>query len=130
MIKYTLLYILVFLIAFPTFGFAEWKKMNKSTGEINNYIDFKRIRKQGEYVYFWQLSDYLKPIKKDNFSAKKFIQGDCKKFRYKILSSSYHKEAMGRGRSDGQDPVEKGWSYPNLNSVNEASLEAVCKHIM
>tara|TARA_Y100000746_G_scaffold211296_1_gene202194 strand:- start:141 stop:533 length:393 start_codon:yes stop_codon:yes gene_type:complete len=129
MIKYTLLFILSIIAALPSVSFAEWKLMSKSVDEISNYIDFKRIRKQGEYVYFWQLSNYLKPIKKGNSSAKKFIQGDCKKFRYKILSSSYYKEAMGRGRSNGQDPVKKDWSYSNPNSVIATSLTAVCKYI-
>ena len=127
--KFVPLLILIIFIVFSSTGFAEWKKISISADGISYYVDFKRIRKQGEYVYFWQLSNYLKPTKDGDFSAKKYSQGDCKEFKYKILSSSYHKKTMGRGRSDGQDPVKKGWRYPPPNSVIETVLRAVCKHI-
>jgi hypothetical protein len=122
-----LLIILSILMMFSSTSYAEWRKISESVDGISYYVDFKRIRKHGGYIYFWQLSNYSKPNNDGNLSAKKYSQGDCKQFRYKILSSSYHKEPMGRGRSDGQDPVKKGWKYPHPNSVIETSLIAVCR---
>ena len=113
---------------FSSTSYAEWKKISESTNGTSYYVDFKRIRKYNGYIYFWQLSDYSKPTEDGDFSAKKYSQGDCKQFRYKTLSSSYHKEPMGRGRSDGQDPVKKGWMYPHSNSVIQISMNAVCSY--
>ena len=129
MIKIIFLVVLAILVNLSSSSYAEWRTISVSRDGISYYVDYKRIRKQGRYVYFWQLSDYLTPTKDGDFSAKKYSQGDCKNFRYKVLSSSYHKESMGRGRSDGQDPVKKGWRRPSPNSVIEVALKAVCKHI-
>ena len=61
------------------------------------YVDFERIRKHGGYVYWWDLSDLLKPTETGMSSAKVYRQGDCKLFRYKSLSFSSYKEPMGGG---------------------------------
>ena len=119
---------LVISMAFSSISYAEWRKVSESLDSISYYLDFKRIRKRGGYVYFWQLSNYLKPTEYGDLSAKKFSQGDCKQFRYKVLSSSYYKKPMGKGRSDGQDPVKKGWRYPKPNSIIKTILNAVCEH--
>ena len=124
----TLLIILAISVMFSSTSYAEWIKVSESADRISYYVDFKRIRKQGGYVYFWQLYDYLEPTKHGDLSAKKYSQGDCKQFRYKVLSYSLHKEPMGRGRSDGQEPVKKGWTYPPPNSLIENLINAVCNH--
>jgi hypothetical protein len=127
--KLSFLLVILILLNFSFSSYAEWRTISVSADGVSYYVDFKRIRKQGRYVYFWQLSDYLKPTQDGDFSVKRYFQGDCKQFRYNILSSSYHKETMGKGRSDGQDPVKKGWRSPKTNSVIEITLKAVCKHI-
>ena len=91
-------------------------------------MDFERIRKHGGYVYWWDLSDYLKPTKYGILSGKIYKQGDCKLFRYKVLSFSFHKEPMGGGTGDVQAPVKKsqGWKYPPPTSASETILKSVC----
>ena len=90
------------------------------------YVDFETIRKHDGYVYWWELGDYLKPNKYGIFSAKVYNQGDCKLFRVKRLSFSFHKEPMGRGTGDVQESVKKGWIYPSPNSSSETILKTVC----
>ena len=90
------------------------------------YVDFERIRKHGGYVYFWRLSDYLKPTKYRDLSSKVYHQGDCKLFRHKTLSYSFHKEPMGGGTGDVEEPHKKGWKYPPPNSSGESVLKQVC----
>ena len=91
------------------------------------YIDAKRIRKTGEYVYYWILGDYLKPMD-GILSAKTYYQGDCKLLRYKNLSYSFHKEPMGRGVGDVQKPLKSslGWKIPSPNTSDELVLTVVC----
>ncbi len=92
------------------------------------YVDFERIRKHDGYVYWWELIDLLKPDEDGDLSSKTYIQGDCKKFRYKTLSYSFHKEPMGGGTGDVQESVKKGWKYPTPDSSGEIILKTVCHY--
>ena len=71
----------------------------------------------------------FKPDQYGDISNKVYTQGDCKLFRIKTLSFSFHKEPMGGGTGDVQEPVKamQGWNYPTPNSVNEAILKSVCR---
>ena len=83
---------------FSSTSFAKWTEVTKGGGDNNSgdtfFIDFETIRKVDEYIYFWGLNDYLKPIRHGHFSNKFYKQGDCKLFRYKLLSFSFHVEPM------------------------------------
>nr|ABZ08246.1 hypothetical protein ALOHA_HF4000APKG2J17ctg1g53 [uncultured marine microorganism HF4000_APKG2J17] len=126
----TLLTVL-FLTVFSTPVFADWTKVG--VNEVRNnfttyYVDFERIKKHDGYVYYWELMDMLKP-KSTYLSLKLYKQGDCKLFRYKILSASGHKEPMGGGTpSTSSNEPEKKWRYPPPNSANESVLKSVCKY--
>ena len=124
----TLLTVLVLsLLSTPVF--ADWTQVGVNVSGDTFYVDFERIRKHGGYVYYWRLSDYLKPTKFGDLSAKIYHQGDCKLFRYKFLSDSYHNEPMGRGeRASGSNKPDKEWSYPSPNSSIEEVLKSVCKY--
>jgi len=111
---------------FSSTSYAEWTKVSDSLSGNIFYVDFDRIRKHGGYVYYWRLIDYLKPDKDGDLSGKVYTQGDCKLFRNKYLSASYHKEPMGEGTGDVQEPVEKGWIYYPPNSPIETLLKSVC----
>ena len=116
----------LFTILLPTPGHAEWTKVSENASGNTYYVDFNRIRKVDGYVYWWDLTDYLKPSQEGNLSNKMYQQGDCKLFRVKVLSFSFHKEPMGRGTGDVQESVKKGWIYPSPNSSSETILKSVC----
>ena len=117
----TLLFTSVF---FSSPSNAEWTKMTESVDGNTFYVDYERIRKHGGYVYFWTLTDFLKPMS-GIFSTKTYHQGDCKLFRVKGLSWSFHKEPMGGGIGETEDSAEK-WNYPPPNSINETILKLIC----
>jgi hypothetical protein len=100
--------------------------VSESVDGYTFYVDFERIRKHGGYVYWWDLTDYLKPTQPGHLSSKIYNQGDCKSFRRKGLSYSFHKEPMGGGTGDVQEPVKKGWKYPPPESSIETVLKSVC----
>ena len=123
----TLLTVLV-LTVLSTPVFADWTKVTENVSGNTYYVDFERIRKHGGYVYWWSLTDLLKPTNYGRLSGKIYKQGDCKLFRFKTLSFSHHNEPMGGGTGDVQEPVKKGWRYPSPNSPSETILKSVCKY--
>ena len=107
----TILLVLTFIVMFSSTSFAEWKKIGTSVDGDTFYVDFESIRKHDGYVYWWGLTDYLKPSKSGVFSAKTYLQGECKLFRVKDLSFSSHKEPMGGGTGVSITPPDN-WNYP------------------
>jgi hypothetical protein len=126
--KLLLIFTLLFsALMFSTPSHAEWTKVSSTgNGAHTFYVDFERIRKHDGYIYYWLLTDYLKPNKFGDLSAKVYKQGDCKLFRNKILTDSYYKNPMGVGTSSTSNEPEKNWTYPSPNSVSEYVLKAVC----
>jgi len=127
-IKLTFLLALLFsTLMFSTPSYGEWTKVDWEKEGGIFYVDFDRIIKHGGYVYFWRLNDYFKPVYGD-LSSKVYNQGDCKLFRYKWLSLSFHKEPMGKGIGDRIEipGKHKDWIYPPPNTANETILKSVC----
>ena len=125
--KLLLIFTLLFsTLMFSTPSYGEWTKTGVNVDGDTFYVDFDRIRKHDGNVYWWALNDNLKPTKYGHLSTKIYKQGDCKLFRFKNLSFSFHKEPMGNGPGDVQEPVKKGWKYPPPNSSQERILKRVC----
>ena len=105
---------------------AEWTKVNKDEDGNTNYVDFESIRIKDGYVYWWILSDILKPTMQGHLSSKTYNQGDCKLFRVKYLSWIFYLKPMGGGTGNSDGPKNPQWDYPDPNSVMENILRAVC----
>ena len=120
------IFTLLFTVMIPSTSFAGWTKVDESVSGDTFYVDFERIKKHGGFVYYWILTDYLKPDKWGDLSNKMYIQGDCNLFRFKTLSYSFHKELMGGGTGDVEEPEKKGWMYATPDSINEIILKEVC----
>ena len=110
---------------FSSSSYAGWTKATKNSRGTTFYADFDRIRKHDGYVYYWVMADYLKPTEYGHLSAKVYIQGDCKLFRFKELSISQHKEPLGGGTGD-IDTQLQDWTYPPPNAGSEIILEYIC----
>ena len=106
---------------FSSTSFAEWTQLGVSKSGDTYYLDFESIRKVDGFIYFWSLTDFLKPDEWGDLSYKTYLQGDCKLFRIKYLSFSYHKQPMGGGTGVVKKTVKihQGWKYPPANSANE-----------
>ena len=112
---------------FSSNSFAEWEKLKKNSVDGDTfYVDFERIRKHDGYVYYWVLEDLIKPDKDGDLSYRNYFQGDCKLFRTKLLSGSYHKGAMGKGTGWTSNPKNPEWEFPTPNSIMEDILKLVC----
>ena len=122
----TIIPILLITLIYSSTSYAEWTKVGRiAQGE--HYVDFDRIRKHDGYVYFWELQDLLKPTPTEygSFSRKLYLQGDCKLFRFKNLSYSFHKEPMGEGTGLLHNPDEE-WKYPPPESIENVIGTEAC----
>ena len=117
---------LTFTVMFSSTSFADWTRVGENVTGDSFYVDFERIRKHEGYVYYWDLSNLLKPDKDGDLSYKKYSQGDCKLFRVKGLTEVYYKQEMGRGNGKTNTSKNPQWKYPIPNSVLETILKAVC----
>jgi len=122
---------LIFTLLFSTLVFsspsyAGWTEVSKNVKGNTFYVDFDRIRKHGGYVYFWELGDYLMKPLEGYLSSNTYKQGDCKLFRFKILSISMYTEPMSRGTPSISFEPNKGWKYPPPNSPARSILKKVC----
>ena len=113
------------IVMFSSTSFARWTEVSRGKDGRIYYVDFDRIRKVDGYVYWWELADYVNPSKHGDLSARAYAQGDCKLFRTKHLSVSFHKEPMGRGTGQVITPKPK-WMFPPPNSNMESILKQVC----
>jgi hypothetical protein len=68
------------------------------------YVDFRRIKNKGGFVYYWELLDRLEPNKYGDLSSKTYTLGDYMLFRGKYLIFSSHKEQMGGGTGQPNKP--------------------------
>jgi hypothetical protein len=124
--KIIILSTLIFSVMFSSPSFADWKKVGENMNGTF-YVDYERIRKRGDYVYYWELLDLPRPDTSGHLSYKLYAQGDCNMFRYKFIISMTYPAPMGEG--NGQTQYEPGkWEYPPPDSANEVNLKSVCAY--
>ena len=124
--KKTTLLALAFSVLFASPSYADWTKVGAGLRGNIFYVDFESIRKQDGFVQYRSLTDYSKPNLFGSFSAIVYKQGDCKLFRFKNFSYSFHTEPMGGGSSVVEASDDKDWKYPPPDSSLEYILKAVC----
>ena len=120
---------LTVLVVLPSTSFADWEKVWTNVSGDTFYVDFQKIKKNHGYVYFWGMSDYLKPTPPGDLSSKLLFALDCNAPRKaRILSESYYNGPMGQGdiSSSGNKPSE--WTYAHPNSAREFIENRVCDY--
>jgi hypothetical protein len=124
--KKSIILTLLFFVMSSSPSSAGWTEVNETVDGSTVYVDFERITKQDGYVYWWQLLNYKKISIHGHLSVGANFQGDCRQYRFKSLSFSYHKEPMLEGVGKFQEPEKKGWRESPPASVMEQTLKAVC----
>ena len=131
--KILIIFIFITSLIISSISFADWEKVGRNIEGDQYFINFIEVRKHGEYVYYWELTNYIEPSSQGDLSHKMYIKAYCNLFRKKWLSSSFHKEPMGKGSGNIIDPSKHGkfgsWAYDPPNSIGYTVLKSVCKHI-
>ena len=119
--------LILFTLIFSSTSYAEWTKFEEDFKKGTTfYLDFDKIIKHGEYVYWWVLIDFVGPMKSGELSVKIYNQGDCKLSRSRVLILSYHKEPMGGGNDEIESPPQFEWDYLRPGSSGAVMLGSVC----
>ena len=98
--KFILFIIITFFISTNTYAAKfNWSKVVESADNSTIfYIDKRTVFKFGKYIYFWQLSDYIK-VEDPEYekSVITLMKADCDRFEVKWISIAAYKKNMGKG---------------------------------
>ena len=125
--KKLLLPLFSLMLSFNSYG--DWDEVGEDTEGITSYIDTDTIKKHEGYIYYWVMSDYLKPNEYGTFSAKAYIQGDCGVLKIKYLSYIFYKQPKGEGIGATFTPSNSKWEYPTPESSGGVKLNYVCDNV-
>ena len=123
--------ILLFTYMFCTNNLAsDWTKVTIGQNGHTFFINMNKVIENRGFIYFWQLINYNKKDEYGDLSAKIYIQGDCKNFKFKWLRISYHKMIMGQDEVNLDQPSKlvSGWQFPVTGSTSYAVLDHVCNN--
>lgn len=114
---------ILFLIALP--ASAEWVKISESNESIW-YLDPSTIKKNGNFVRMWGITELKKKDKDDgHLSRRALYDFDCKNERYRILTISAHSERMAGGKVLSTESIPT-WDYIAPETVGAFMFELVC----
>ena len=106
---------------FSVNSYGEWTLFDIDIEEESAvYIEKNTIKKDNNYVYYWELMDFWEPISftEDMMSVKVQRQVNCNNMKHQNLSMTFYKRAMGKGNSRFMKP-SMGWlSSPSGIGMN------------
>ena len=104
---------------------AKWTWVIRNVNGTTFYVDFQKIRKHDGKVYYWRLTDYLKP-ENGIWSGEAYIEAECGPFRQRFLAVSLYSGSMATGteKKANESQLSKDWEYRKEDAV----LEAVCNY--
>ncbi|MCH9843712.1 MAG: hypothetical protein K0U06_05500 [Gammaproteobacteria bacterium] len=107
--------------------------MTESSSSGNTiYIDLARIEKIKNFIYYFSLTDYKKPVFGD-LSVIVHHQVDCKHSRERGLNWIFYKRQMGQGRGVSESSYDKEWTYPSDHGSSSSRgivLKKVCEKFL
>jgi len=116
-------------VAFASPVFAEWTAVSESVSGNTWYIDIDTVKENNGYVYYWGLSDLIKPTSRDHLSFKSLREADCDIPRkYRSLSYVFYNQPMAGGNGDAQKASSDEWKYPSPNTVGDTLTNAACEY--
>ena len=126
-----ILKIIIILFLFIKLSFSletNWIKITKGENGHTFFIDENSLIEEEGYIYFWELINYNKPDEFGDLSAKIYIKGDCKNFRFRWRKLSYHKKTMAKDEQELKDPsyLVSDWQYPSQSSASKTVLDHAC----
>ena len=104
----------------------KWFEVGRHVNGDTYFIDLISLKKNGDDIYSWELTNYSVPSKVGSRSALLYFESKCntpKKRR--ILSATFYKGLMGAGEINSL-VQEQGWEYPVPGSINDMVMAFIC----
>ena len=120
-----LLLTLLASLLFTGSAWAEWVKVAESDDFVR-YIDPATVRKDGNLVKVWEITDYKKRDKDGKLSLRSRTEYDCKQERYRGLSISQHSGPMASSTTLFSSEGPFTWSEIPPGTVSEEVLKIIC----
>jgi hypothetical protein len=119
-----------FVLLFSSSVVAEWTLIAHSDYGDSFFVEYDTIKKENEYVYYWELVNYPSSLQDNIYSAKNYFVLDCKKYLFKFLKDIYFSEEMGKGKiiSQSEVPDEFWRDFNSPGSSERFEQLAVCKY--
>lgn len=122
--KYFTFFLLIF---FSGFSHAEWAPVTTSVDGTSKYfIESTSIRKSGNFLRAWGMTDYERRNEFGNLSHKTYFEIDCTDRRIRSISATFFTENMGGGNAKSYNPDKIEWVYASPDSINDYIIRYVC----
>ena len=119
----------VALLAWSSFALAEWELFTVSEdGKSTFYMDFSRINKNNNFVYYWSLIDLIEP-EGEYLSYEEYTKGICSTNMISTLSLHMHKGPKGSGEEIIYNYDDDQWTTVEEDMIGYLQLKAVCLKI-
>ena len=107
-----------------------WSKVIQGKNGYDFYVDIQTMQNYNNIIFFWQLINYKKKDEYGDMSAKIYIKGNCKSFKFKWLKVTYHKLLMAKDQVLAKKPSDMvaGWQSAFPHSTSYAVIDYVCRN--
>lgn len=120
--------LLLYLLCISINGLAfNWKPIIKNQGGDIIYVDVDNIKTHDDFVYYWQLMDYLEPNKSLHYSAISKFKANCIKKKIIYLSIAFYEKQMGKGKKM-LELSPNNVIIPPKKSAAEYTLKFICNY--
>jgi hypothetical protein len=124
-------YLLAFAMLISSPAWADWDFVVETESGTQVFIDFQTVRKEGNRVKVWQLTNYLKPQKIPSgleiFSLRTRYEFDCKDETSRMLAITAFPEQYAKGKELGHEGESNKWEHIAPRSTHSEVLKKVCK---
>lgn len=98
LLQITLIFFITSVISTSHGATFKWKKVGAASIDTSEwYYDKSSVKKDGEYRYYWILTNYLKDIEDNIFSVHGFHMVNCNTYESRWLTYTGYDRLMGRG---------------------------------
>jgi hypothetical protein len=109
---------------------AEWVEVTSNhQGDVTVYANPDTIRRNGDLVKMWQLSDFttVQTVEGDSYlSSKAEREYNCAEERTRVLAFTWFSGNMGSGNMVYSNSNERNWEPVAAHSIDEALWEVAC----
>ena len=115
---------IVLISASPAWA-EKWVDVSEDVNGNEYFLDYDSIRKAGGFVYYWQIINYLEPIR-GTLSTKTYNKLNCDSQGTMTLTAEGYTSHMGKGKLNFSVSPEPKWKYMPSNSSGESIIKYAC----